>query len=110
MNGCFGRPLPPSFIYFLTADVEDFPYPIKIGVATNFDRRMASYKTHTPWPVKVLALIKGTLNDEKKLHKRFDHLRMEGEWFERGSDLMDYIQSIAPPELPFRVKVLLGLE
>jgi hypothetical protein len=62
--------------YFIRAGVSG---PIKIGVATNVDHRLASLQTGHYQKLTVIRLIRG--NAERALHRKFAHLRIRGEWF-----------------------------
>lgn len=43
---------------------------------------------HSPVPLRLLALVPGTETDERCLRRMFHHLRLHGEWFRAGSDLL----------------------
>ena len=62
---------------------------IKIGFSTDVHARLQRV-AHD----RVLAVIPGTMATEKALHHRFAHLRVSGEWFEPGDDLMAYIAEV----------------
>lgn len=47
-----------------------------------------------PWPINILAKMEGDFKKEKELHRQFQHLRMEGEWFARGDELVSYIAMV----------------
>ena len=79
-------------VYFVTCGRPMFP--IKIGFATNLKDRMASLQVSVPWPVKLLVALEGKLRDEEMLHRKFAHLRLEGEWFERHQDILGVIRMI----------------
>lgn len=78
-------------IYFIsTTDVADFP--IKIGYASSSVKfRLATLQTSMPFQLKVLATTRGSLGTEAAYHRRFSHLQMRGEWFQRSVDLMEEI-------------------
>ena len=42
----------------------------------------------------LLVAVAGTISKERNLHRQFDHLRLHGEWFQPGDDLIQYIESI----------------
>lgn len=85
---------PPCYIYFiLNYDSQ----AVKIGIAKNVKRRLASLQTSSPSELKLLATIKTkSVNDarkiEKSLHKRFDKHCIRGEWFKADVELLDYIK------------------
>lgn len=86
-----------GYVYFMSAVCPG--YPIKIGF-TGFlgHNRKKMLQTACPYPMVTLGTLVGTLADERRLHRTFDHLRMEGEWFRRDSELLSYIESICPQD------------
>ena len=85
---------PPCYIYFI---LNDDSQAVKIGIAKNVKRRLASLQTSSPSGLKLLGTIKTkSVNDarkiEKSLHKRFDENRIRGEWFKADVELLDYIK------------------
>lgn len=68
--------------------------PIKIGYTKNLPVRMTAlwrtlYDRRAP-RLLVLLTLPGGKDLEAEYHRRFDHLRIEGEWFEAGDDLLDF--------------------
>jgi hypothetical protein len=75
----------------VSADAPNFP--IKIGISQNRIARFSQLQNALPYNVDILAIM--PTSDplfERGLHKRFKHLRLLGEWFERSQELLDYIQ------------------
>lgn len=66
---------------------------IKIGFSTDVPARAASLTTGSAETLRLLGTIPGTQSDEQALHRTFQHLRVKGEWFESGPDLIAYIVS-----------------
>ena len=62
---------------------------IKIGYTANFKQRMKVIPHD-----QVLATIPGTPSTEKRLHRRFDHLRITGEWFRADGELLRFIADL----------------
>lgn len=64
---------------------------IKIGVSTQVKCRMTSLEA------ELLATVPGGLRREKKMHRRFEELRVrpDREWFEPATRLLNYIESLA---------------
>lgn len=83
-----------GLVYFVsTNDVPSFP--IKIGWAkSSADVRLAGLQTACPYLLLILALERGSQGTEARLHARFSHHRMRGEWFQRGPDLMAYVATL----------------
>jgi hypothetical protein len=69
--------------------------PIKIGLSntTGLGSRVAALQTGYPYRLKVVRLLQGNL--EAELHSQFAHLRMNGEWFEPGEELLAFAGSDA---------------
>lgn len=112
INGCFvyrGPPEPEKpalwalpirgragVVYFATCDIPQMPdFPIKIGFSIKMSTRLSSLQTGMPWPLIILATTEGTLESERRLHATYSHLRLDGEWFRRGDDLMAGIAELA---------------
>lgn len=66
---------PESFIYFIEATGLQ---KIKIGLSDHPEKRLAQLATGSPVPLRLVATTPGDSEAEKKLHKRFDHLRFDG--------------------------------
>lgn len=73
-----------GYVYFAR-----FGDRVKIGFTTNVKQRMGGIPHD-----QVLGAVPGTMADEKRCHAAFAHLRITGEWFEPGQDLMDFIAEV----------------
>lgn len=67
---------------------------VKIGVATNVPSRVGSMQTGSAHEIELLTCIPGDDKLEAKLHQRFHHLHIKGEWFRYKDDLVEYVQSL----------------
>ena len=67
---------------------------IKIGYSSKVKERMGSLQTANSNELQLLAVVDGGLRTEKNLHFHFDHLRIRGEWFEPGRELLEFIDEI----------------
>lgn len=66
---------------------------IKIGYSANVPARMQSLlRDHGP--LDLLAVIPGTLDDERAHHGQFAALRVIGEWFTPGAPLLSYVDAL----------------
>lgn len=77
-------------VYFIQ---EPATHAIKIGFSTNLRKRLESLQSANPYQLALL----GALPDhdekaEKRLHKRFDIYRLEGEWFTK--DITDEVLNL----------------
>lgn len=72
--------------------------PIKIGYASNVRRRLHCLQTAYVGRLRLLGKVHGSapamLALEAELHAKFAHLRLRGEWFSDGDDLLAYIKEI----------------
>ncbi|MGL5795739.1 MAG: GIY-YIG nuclease family protein [Waterburya sp.] len=87
----------PCYVYFiLNCDSK----AIKIGIAKNVKRRLASLQTSSCSELKLLGIIKAKSVDkakklEQSLHKNFDKLHIRGEWFKANMELLNYIHKFS---------------
>lgn len=71
-------------IYFV-----QFGDRIKIGFTTNMKQRMKVIPKD-----QILATTPGSLGVERRIHNRFAHLRITGEWFRADKELLDYVEFV----------------
>ena len=86
------KPHPPVVgeIYFVQSQCE--PNLIKIGFTrVGVAYRLKVMRNATPCPLKLLGVMSGTIPDERALHRRFNALRLHGEWFRSHKWLLTYI-------------------
>lgn len=67
---------------------------IKIGCSKNPNQRLEHLQTAHSEPLRLLTCAPGTQQQERALHDRFAHLRVSGEWFRPGDDLLAYIRLV----------------
>ncbi len=83
-----------GLIYFVTC-LNSPSYPVKIGYSsTSAEARMINIQIGNPNLLNVIATQPGSIADEARLHTRFAHLRIRGEWFARSQEMMDYIGAL----------------
>jgi T5orf172 domain len=78
---------------------------IKIGFTTDLKQRMEQLAGFLPSPPILLLDVKGSFDLETDMHRKFAHLRTNGEWFRKAPELMDYIEQMK--NLTYR-KILQG--
>lgn len=78
-------------IYFLQ---ESSLGAIKIGFAANVNTRKCNIQGANPSKVTILGAIPGGPEEETKIHEQFAHLRIRGEWFKPGEDLLEFIRTV----------------
>lgn len=65
----------------------------KIGFSTNVFKRISGIQTGCPIPLEIICVVHGTIEIEKKLHKKYKDFRMNGEWFRYEGLLKSNIES-----------------
>ena len=80
--------IPPAddFVYFIDAGEQ-----IKIGRSANPLRRMETLQASTGTMLS-LALVLPDGDREREFHDRFAVLRVRGEWFQKGEELLSFIE------------------
>lgn len=63
---------------------------LKIGYTKNINKRLNQLQTSSPVKLEVLHLIDGNINLEKELHVLFKDLRVNGEWFNFDTSILQY--------------------
>ena len=66
--------------------------PIKIGKTANLKARFSSIKSGNPTDIFLRLLLRGDHATERGLHQRFAALRIAGEWFQPGLELLAFIK------------------
>lgn len=64
---------------------------VKIGVSTNVEQRLSSFRRASGGVLELMLRIPGTRADEQALHHRFAEYRKEGEWFAYSRALKEWI-------------------
>jgi hypothetical protein len=79
-------------LYFIQKGVDG---PIKIGVASAVGSRIKTLQVGNAEPLKLLLTVDQSDDfNERALHRKFRHLRLEGEWFRPAPDLVEFIRSV----------------
>lgn len=68
---------------------------VKIGYSKRVSARLAELRTGCALPIQLLGTMAGGRALERRLHERFDHLRLDGEWFVAHPELMTHIAAVA---------------
>lgn len=76
-------------IYFIYNDHNE----VKIGYSNDVRIQVGS-----PQRLKIIKIIDGAKQEEKRIHKRFNHLRIGGECFNLTEELSNYIESLSKTE------------
>ena len=67
---------------------------IKIGFSEDPNLRLRGHQTGSGEKLDLLKAVKGQKADEVYLHKKFEVLRLHGEWFKPGKELLEYIYNL----------------
>ncbi len=76
-------------VYFIRAGESG---PIKIGSTVNMAKRLEMLQVGHHRSLKCILKLAGGEDLERKLHGRFRHLHIRGEWFRAGPDLREFIR------------------
>lgn len=78
-----------SSVYFADAGGQ-----IKIGWSKRVSARLAQLQTGSAIPIKLIGTMPGGLTVERRVHERFAHLRLSGEWFTAAPELLAYVAEV----------------
>lgn len=81
----------PGFVYFVQGE---FGGGIKIGYSKTPESRLKQLQTSYPDTLKILVLVPGNNKDEKTYHRKFEHIKLNGEWFKPEKELLDEIENL----------------
>lgn len=70
---------------------------IKIGYTQGFGARRQKLEQDQGTRLDVLGVAEGDRKTETGLHARFKHLRIRGEWFQPGGELLEHVKFHARP-------------
>lgn len=70
---------------------------LKIGFSRDAKKRFRAIQTSSSDDLTCLGTMKGTLKDERALHKKFASIRVRGEWFKNRKHLRNFIAQAAGP-------------
>src|SRR5271166_1885722 len=76
-------------VYFVQAGEH-----VKIGTSTRTEARLSNGQTMNALPLKLIGTVRGDRRLETALHKRFNHLRVRGEWFWATPELLAFIDGL----------------
>lgn len=78
-----------GFVYFITDG-----QAIKIGFSRYPDGRQSDLQVAHYLPLRQIAQFFGAWSDEAFLHRKFQHLRIRGEWFRPETELIEFIAAL----------------
>jgi len=62
--------------------------PVKIGFSNKVGARLRKISVHLWCDVELARLLDGDREAERALHRRFQHLRLRGEWFRAAPEIL----------------------
>lgn len=80
----------PPQVYFVS-----YGQYIKIGWTSDLLGRIAELQKAAPEQLSLLLKFPGSKSDELRLHHRFAHLRLRGEWFKSSPEILGFIEQMA---------------
>ena len=79
-------------VYFVQAGKSG---PIKIGFATDLTKRIASLQTGCPDDLRLLAVVDGGREVERRMHNRVAGDRIRGEWFRPTAEVLALVAEVS---------------
>lgn len=86
-----------GYIYFLQMDLVKHGChqgPVKVGFSKKPDDRFDDISSHLPFNINMLLVIRGTIKEEKRIHKAFIRHLMRHEWYYPTQELMSFIEHL----------------
>jgi len=83
---------------------------VKIGIAKKAVRRLQNLQGGLPFAFDILAIKKGTWEEEFALHLRYQDSRVNGEWFKPSEKLMMYIREVFDQNVELTTQAKMTLE
>lgn len=78
-----------GYVYFVEEKANNGELKaVKIGFTTNPKARLEALQTGNPNALSYLGVVKGTLSDERRLHRILERYRTRLEWFEPSEAVM----------------------
>lgn len=85
---------PGGWIYYIGA-VPGEPPRVKIGFTGGSPySRLSALQTGSPCALTMLAMHKGSYEEERRLHEKFAATRVHGEWFDMSEELFKHLCTI----------------
>ena len=78
----------PGYVYLIKRR-----HLVKIGYSKNHDQRFRSLEMQCGEKIKILAVVPGTIEQERKLHRKFREYRQLGEWFECRGEMAAFARA-----------------
>lgn len=80
-----------GYIYFIQGECGG---AIKIGYSETPENRLKTLQTGYPDMLKTLLLVPGNEDTEKMFHRKYEKLRLNGEWFKPEKELLEEIEKL----------------
>lgn len=90
-----------GYVYFIQAGEGG---PVKIGTALNPTTRVASLQTGHHAELRLLRTASGRRDIEARLHERFRHIHVRGEWYRWCDELRQFIETLPEVDPPVLIE------
>jgi hypothetical protein len=87
-------------VYFVASEGAD---AVKIGYTENIKSRIGQIRTGCPLNLNVLCVFMGGVREERKFHKEFATVRMNGEWFTLSGRIAAFLDATRAKEVEKKV-------
>lgn len=74
-------------VYLITCSKTD---SCKIGFSNCPENRLSQLQVGNPFSLEISAVIEGNVEDEKRLHQKFDKYKLSGEWFHYSDEIRKF--------------------
>lgn len=81
----------PDLVYFA---LDEEGGRIKIGCSSDYVRRIQRVAREAGCRLEPVGILSGSRLTEARIHERFSHLRLHGEWFRFSQEIYDFIDRV----------------
>lgn len=67
---------------------------VKVGTTRKPDKRITEIQVSSPVPLDVMLVVPGDVILERRIHRRFRHLRRHGEWFKAAPEFLSFVNEL----------------
>jgi len=84
-----GNKLKEGFVYYIQEELDG---NIKIGWSDDPIKRLSQHQTSNSRELRMLVYVKGSQEDEREIHRKFQNTKTQGEWFKPDKRLLVHIE------------------
>ena len=78
-----------GFVYYIQEELDG---NIKIGWSDDPIKRLSQHQTSNSRELRMLVYVKGSQEDEREIHRKFQNSKTQGEWFKPDKRLLVHIE------------------